>query len=165
MFAQLGGPVLVMDADLRKPSCHRMFGIEPTSGLTEVLAQSGAAKDLIHRVGPDLYFMAGGKRPPNPTELLGSARMRELLAELGERFHYILIDGAPLMPVSDSIVLSTQVDGVVLVADQKTTARQGLKSAHAKLAYANANVLGTVLNRARVDTKAYAYVLDWEPAS
>ncbi len=162
MFAQLGVPVLVIDADLRKPSCHRVLEVADGAGLTEILTGGVLTPDGVHAVDAGFFLLGSGKQPPNPTELLASASMRELLASARERFEYILIDAPPLMPVSDSVVLSTLVDGVVLVADQRTTQRHVVKRAHARLAYARARVLGTVLNRADVPQEHYSYFTDWE---
>jgi len=156
MFARLGAPVLVIDADLRRPSCHRVLGVRNTAGLTEVLA---GHEGKLRRLGlqkTEVYFLGAGSIPPNPTELLGSQRMREVLARLRERFAFVLIDAPPLAAVSDSVVLSTLVDGVVLVVDQQRTPRQTVRDARARLAYARAKVLGVVLNRCDADAVRYA---------
>lgn len=158
MFARLGAPVLVIDADLRRPSCHRVLGVRNGPGLTEVLAgHEGKLRRLeVHKT--ELFFLGAGSVPPNPTELLGSQRMREVLARLQKRFAYVLIDAPPLTPVSDSVVLSTLVDGVVLVVDQQRTSRQTVRDARARLAYARAKVLGVVLNRSDAEEGVYPYV-------
>jgi capsular exopolysaccharide synthesis family protein len=148
MFARLGAPVLVIDADLRRPSCHRILGAENRTGLTEVLTGQQARMQRVQIGDSRLFFLGSGGTPPNPTELLGSPRMKEVLVRLGERFDHILIDAPPLMPVSDAVVLSTLVDGVVLVIDQQKAPRQLVKQARMRLAYARAKVLGFVLNRA-----------------
>jgi capsular exopolysaccharide synthesis family protein len=158
MFARLGTPVLVIDADLRHPSCHRVLGVRNGPGLTEVLAGHEGKLRRLEVQKTELFFLGAGSVPPNPTELLGSQRMREVLARLQKRFAYVLIDAPPLTPVSDSVVLSTLVDGVVLVVDQQRTARQTVRDARARLAYARAKVLGVVLNRSDADGSAYPYV-------
>lgn len=147
MFARLGAPVLVIDADLRRPSCHRALGVRNATGLTEVLAGHEGKLRRLELQKTEIYFLGAGSVPPNPTELLGSQRMREVLARMRQRFAYVLIDAPPLAPVSDSVVLSTLVDGVVLVVDQLSTSRQIVRDARARLAYARAKVLGVVLNR------------------
>jgi succinoglycan biosynthesis transport protein ExoP len=156
MFAQLGVPVLVIDADLRKPSCHRVLGVDNATGLTEALTGHPARMQRVHVHGTPLFFLGSGATPPNPTELLGSDRMKNLLERLGKRFEHILIDAPPIMPVSDTIVLSTLVDGVVLVIDQKRAHPQTVKLARARLAYARAKVLGFVLNRVDASDGAYS---------
>jgi capsular exopolysaccharide synthesis family protein len=149
-FSQLGGRVLVIDADLRRPSCHDRLGIENGIGVTEVLTGQGEASKAVYW-SPAFSLLASGAAPPNPTELLGSDRMRQLLEELRKGYEYILIDAPPLLPVIDTVVLSRLVDGVVLVVDQQRTPRQVVRSARARLAVARAKVLGVVLNR--VDPK------------
>jgi capsular exopolysaccharide synthesis family protein len=156
MFARLGAPVLVIDADLRRPSCHRVLGVRNTPGLTEVLAGHGGKLRRLALQKTEIFFLGAGSIPPNPTELLGSKRMREVLAQLRERFAFVLIDAPPLATVSDSVVLSTLVDGVVLVVDQQSTPRQTVRDARARLAYARAKVLGVVLNRCDADAVSYA---------
>lgn len=165
MFAQLGGPVLVIDADLRKPGCHRLLGIENLAGLTEILTGGDLTPDFLKSIDAGFSFLSSGKKPPNPTELLGSTRMRQFLASARDRFEYILIDGPPMLPVSDSVVLATLVDGVVLVADQQKTPRHVLRSAQARLTYARAKVLGVVLNRADVENEDYSYFVGWQPSA
>jgi capsular exopolysaccharide synthesis family protein len=148
MFARLGARVLVIDADLRRPVCHRILRAENRVGLTEVLTGQQASMQRV-RVGDARFcFLGSGSTPPNPTELLGSPRMKEVLSRLGERFDHILIDAPPIVPISDAVVLSTLVDGVVLVIDQRSTPRQLVRQARTRLDYARAHVLGFVLNRA-----------------
>jgi capsular exopolysaccharide synthesis family protein len=158
MFARLGAPVLVIDADLRRPSCHRALGVRNGPGLTEVLAGHEGKLRRLEIQKTDLFFLSAGSVPPNPTELLGSERMRDVLGKLRQRFAHVLIDAPPLSPVSDSVVLSTLVDGVVLVVDQPRTSRQTVRDARARLAYARAKVLGVVLNRSEAGAGIYPYV-------
>ena len=155
-FAQTGGRVLVIDADLRRPRCNRALGGQPGMGLTEVLAGHADAEPLIQRAeNSPLFFLPAGSIPPNPTELLGSETMRETLLDLRTRYHYVLIDAPPILNISDAIVLSTLVDGVVLVVDQQSTPRQLIREAHSKLVFARAPILGAVLNRADLRTISY----------
>ena len=161
ILAQMGGPVLVIDADLRRPSCSRMLGLPSGPGLTELLTGDGPSQGF-QQAGAGVSILGAGKRPPNPTELLSSQRMRRLVEETRERFDYVLIDSPPVLPVSDSVILAGLVDGVVLVADQKTTARHALRTAHQRLGLARAKVLGTILNRADIEPGEYSYFADWE---
>jgi len=158
-FAQLGDPVLVIEADLRRPTACQTLGIDEGAGLTETLTGGSFKSQLVPTRG-GFHLLSAGKRPPNPTELLGSRRMQALLAEAQDHFAYILIDGPPLIPVSDAVILVTLVDGVVLVADQKKAPRLSLKRARERLEYARATVLGTILNRADASNDSYGY---WEP--
>jgi len=154
-FAQTGGRVLVIDADLRRPSCHRILGVEPGAGLTEVLTGHADAEPLIQETRTPLFFLPAGNSPPNPTELLGSDTMHETLLDVRTRYQYVLIDAPPILNISDAIVLSTLVDGVVMVVDQANTPKPLVREAHSKLIFARAPLLGTVFNRA--DPRAMSY--------
>ena len=146
-FAQLGAPVLVIDADLRRPRCHEYLGLERQVGLTEVLAGQCDVGDAIRPVRPPLYFLgAGSQTPPDPIELLGSEQMHTVLKKLLVDYTYVLIDAPPLLPVSDAVALSPLVDGVVLVISNHTPKPAALKAC-ARLRHARARVLGAVLNR------------------
>jgi len=160
LFAQLGAPVLLIDADLRRPSCHTVLGMDNTIGLTEVLTGQVDPAEAIRPARPGLFFLSSGDRPPNPTELLGSHRMVEILATLQKEYAYILIDAPPLISLSDSVVLSTLVDGVVLLVDQKHTPRQLVRQAQAQLMRARARILGVVLNRFDMQRSSYAHYID-----
>jgi capsular exopolysaccharide synthesis family protein len=158
MFAQMGVKVLLIDADLRRSQCHEVLGVKSAPGLSEILTglrELEALAQPTYTAG--LFFLDSGPTPPNPVELLGSKKMRESLIFLREHFDYILIDAPPVMPVSDAVLLSTVVDGVVLVVDGQQTPRQVVKDALARLNYARAKVLGTVLNRVDLRNGGYAY--------
>jgi polysaccharide biosynthesis transport protein len=158
IFAQMGVKVLLIDADLRRPQCHEVLGVDNAPGLSEMLTglrESEALAQPTYTAG--LFFLSSGATPPNPVELLGSRRMREVLLFLREHYEYILIDAPPVMPVSDAVLLSTMVDGVVLVIDGQQTSRQVVRDARARLSYARAKILGTVLNRVDLRQGGYAY--------
>ena len=140
--------VLLIDGDLRRPSCHKMLAIANHLGLTEVLTGMCSLDGLIHNTAiEDLYLLSSGKIPPNPSELLGSAKMLELLAELQERFDCVVIDSPPIIPVTDAMLLATKVDGVIVIA-AKQSHRQQVKLAVSRLGQVNAHVFGIVLNKA-----------------
>ncbi|NNL84279.1 MAG: polysaccharide biosynthesis tyrosine autokinase, partial [Myxococcales bacterium] len=164
MFAQLGQKTLLIDADLRKPSCHTLLGADNTTGLTEALIGGKASPQLFSVLDSKLAFLSSGQRPPNPIELLASDRMAELLEQFRNSFGFILIDAPPLNPVSDSLVLSRMVDGVVLVADAQSTTRHSLRQARTQLRKAHAKVLGAVLNRGK-SAEHYAYFVEWNSSS
>jgi capsular exopolysaccharide synthesis family protein len=139
--------VLLIDGDLRRPSCHKMLAVANHLGLTEVLTGMCSLDGLIHKTAvEDLYLLSSGKIPPNPSELLGSAKMFELLAELRERFDFVVIDSPPIIPVTDAMLLATKVDGVILIA-AKQSHRQQVKLAVSRLGQVNAHVFGVVLNK------------------
>jgi succinoglycan biosynthesis transport protein ExoP len=145
-LAGSGKRVLLIDADLRRPNCHDLLGTENHFGLTEVLSGLGEFDDLIRPTGfSNLFLLSSGEIPPNPSELLGSDKMREVLSLLGERYDHLLVDSPPVTAVTDAVVLSTLVDGVVLVANKRTP-RQQVKAALSGLRYARAKMFGVVLN-------------------
>jgi polysaccharide biosynthesis transport protein len=158
LFAHTGAKVLLIDADLRKPRCHRVFGVDKELGLTEALTGRRDVHELIRATHVDgLSLLTSGSLPPNPTELLGSEKMRQLLAQLAEEFDFVIIDSPPVLPVSDSIILSTLVDGVVVVVSSVSTAKQQVRIACARLRYARAKIFGAVLNKVNLQSPEYKY--------
>jgi polysaccharide biosynthesis transport protein len=158
VFAQMGVRVLVIDADLRRPSCHRLLRMDRGFGLTEVLTGQRGLKEVIRPTALDhLSFLSAGSPPPNPAELVGSKTMQETIASLQAHYDYILIDSPPVMQVSDAVLLSTMVEGVVLVVSSQQTPRGVVREAHARLRYARAKLLGVVLNRVNLRGEDYAY--------
>ena len=162
VFAQSGKKVLLLDGDLRKPSVHRVFRLYNTTGLSDLLlGQIDDAKEVIQRideVGVDV--IPAGKNPDTPTELISSPRMRELLDWLTMRYDLVLIDTPPLLPVTDSQVFSTFVDGVLLVIRSGKARREHVKKAKSLLDHVGAKVIGVVLNgkkRGREDKAYYEY--------
>jgi capsular exopolysaccharide synthesis family protein len=124
-------------------------------GLTEALTGIKLVEDLIRPTGIDsLFCLTAGSKAPNPSELLGSSKMKELLEELSEVFDRIVIDSAPILPVTDSIILSRIVDGVMLVVGPKTP-RQLVRKVSTQLLRAGAKVLGVILNR--IDLRVPGY--------
>ena len=166
VFAQMGVRVLVIDADLRRPNCHRVMGwglgVSHGLGLTEVLTGQRAPEEVIRPTAIKLLFLlSAGSSPPDPAELVGSKKMQEILASLREHYDYILIDSPPVMPVSDAVLLSTIVEGVVLVVNSQETSKYVVKEVHARLSYARAKILGVLLNRVNLQSGDYAY--DYPP--
>lgn len=157
VFAHMGVRVLVIDADLRRPQCHRLFGIPEGAGLTEMLTGHRTVEELIQPTYIDnLFLLSSGALPPNPADLLGSRKMREALNLLQEQYDYILIDTPPVLPVSDAVLLSTMVDGVVLVVSARSSPKQLVREACSRLRYARAKILGTMLNRVDLHDGYYA---------
>lgn len=146
-FAQQSQRVLLVDADLRRAVLDKTFQLPRSPGLTEVIVGAAKIDDSIHATSVEnLSVMVSGQLPPNPSELLGSPRMREVLAELRERFDVVLFDSPPLLAVTDAAVLSTLVDGVILVVRMGTTARAAVRRAASHLRAVHSRVLGAVLN-------------------
>lgn len=158
-LAQAGQSVALVDADLRRPMVGEYLGLDRTVGLTTALIGQGELNDVLQNWGADnLFVLTSGQIPPNPSELLGSHQMRALLSRLEETFDAVIIDAPPLLPVTDSAVLSQLVGGVVVVVGMQSVNQTELEKSLTALDMVQANVLGLVLNR--IPTKgpdAYAY--------
>jgi capsular exopolysaccharide synthesis family protein len=154
VFAQTGRSVVLIDADLRKPGLHRLFSQPNEEGLTSLLRDDSLRwDDVAHQTEVStLRVLTTGPLPPNPAELMGSHRMRTVLDRIKWSCDLIVLDSAPLMAVTDSAVLSSFVDGTVLVVDATRSRRRLVKLAGENLARAGANVLGAVLNRVPTDS-------------
>ena len=152
VLSQTGATVVLVDADLRKPDLHRMFGVDGSNGLTNNLA--GDPMELtIQHITDHLWVIVGGPVPPNPSELLSGRRMDAFAEELARRFDYVIIDSAPLLAVSDAAALSRHVDGVLLVAQSNRVSLPQLRDGLAALDRVGGPLLGIVMNRAKVDTR------------
>ncbi|MDR1329736.1 MAG: CpsD/CapB family tyrosine-protein kinase [Oscillospiraceae bacterium] len=149
-FAQTQARVLVLDCDLRKPTVARYFSIYPSPGMSNVLAGMSSPDEAVCRVecgGAKFCVVPSGDIPPNPSELLGTERMGAVLGEMSERFDYVFIDLPPVLPVSDPLVLSGRLTGVVIVVQAGQTKKDEVRATLERLKLAQTNVLGFVLNR------------------
>lgn len=166
-LAQAGQSVCLVDADLRRPMVHEYMGLERNAGLTTALVGAADLNDLLQSWGDgDLFVLTSGQIPPNPSELLGSLEMRQLIGRLEEAFDSVIVDVPPLLPVADATVLSQQVGGVVLVAGSQKLRVQDLQKSLASLDLVGANLLGVVLNRVPLkgpDAYTYSYYTQDEP--
>lgn len=158
-LAQAGETVCLIDADLRRPMVSEYLGLERNAGLTTALVGHADVMDLLQPWGSDqLYVLASGKIPPNPSELLGSEQMRHLLQRLEESFDTIVIDAPPLLPVTDAAVLAQHVGGVLLVVGAQKVKKHDIEKSLANLRFINANLFGAVLNRLPAKgSDAYTY--------
>ena len=154
-FAQAGNRVMVVDADLRRPRVHQVFGISNQQGVTNVLAGQVELKDAVQVSGSEIHVLTSGPIPPNPSELLGSTKMKELIQILSDNYDIVLIDAPPINMVTDAAVLSTFVDGVVLVVASGKTEIEAGKRALKSLEAVKANVLGAVMTMMPVTKKGY----------
>ncbi len=155
-MAHAGAKVLLMDADLRKPRLHKIFRLDNQFGLSNLLTVSTDTPRALCGVGIDnLYVMGSGPTSPNPSELLGSTRMKKLLATLQAGFEFIIIDSAPLISVTDAVLLSPEVDGVVLVIHTEKTSWRIINRAKKQLEDVHARILGVVLNFVNVRKSGY----------
>ncbi|MGH7930101.1 MAG: polysaccharide biosynthesis tyrosine autokinase, partial [Candidatus Binatia bacterium] len=156
MFAQMGYEVLVIDADLYQPSCHRALRAKNALGLTDFLAGQAPLETVITPTKiPKLHLLTRGSAAPNPTELVGSQKMRDSLELLKERFDFLLIDSPPVTPVSDAVLLSRMVDGVVFVVRGQKTRKHLVNAAVTQLRNSQAKILGVVLNGVDIGQEEY----------
>jgi polysaccharide biosynthesis transport protein len=157
MLAQTGAEVLIIDCDLRRPRLHAHFDAPNSRGLTNWLSGESEVESLIqtYEAQPNLKFLTSGPVPPNPAELLGSAEMRRVLDKLSERFAHIVIDSPPVISFTDASILSTMVDGVVLVVHGGKSSRAVVRRAKQQLLDVGANIFGVVLNNVKLETQDY----------
>jgi len=158
-LAQSGQKVALIDADLRRPSVHREFGLTNSFGLTDVLLQGGKMLDhALQSTGiENLQVMVSGPVPPNPAELLGSERIAAVLDQLKTKVDWIILDTPPCMVVTDAAVLAKRADGVLVVARVGSTRRDALKEAVESLEHIGAKVLGVIMNQISAQRTSYYY--------
>lgn len=158
VYAQQGLKVLLIDADLRKPTGHYTFRLENHIGLTNVLTrQSTLAQAVQESEIPHLSVLTSGPIPPNPSELLASAQMAELLKEMKEKFDMIIFDTPPILAVADAQILANQVDGTILVVSSGKTEKDAALKSKELLSNAKGKLLGVVLNNRKVEEGNYYY--------
>jgi succinoglycan biosynthesis transport protein ExoP len=159
MLAQTGAEVLIIDCDLRRPRVHANFGLSNGRGVTNYLSGERDLDSLIqpHDKMPNFKILTSGPVPPNPAELLGSTEMRRLLVRLSERFAHIVIDSPPIISFTDASILSTMVDGVMLVVHGGRSSRAVVRRAKQQLIDVGANIFGVVLNNVKLESTDYYY--------
>ncbi len=157
-MAQAGSSVLMMDCDMRRPRLNKVFNLDRENGLSNILAGEKQVKDVIVSTAiPNLDLISCGPTPPNPSEILGSKKMGLLLQGLRKSYKRIIIDTPPVNAVTDAVVLSKSVDGVVLVIKAGDTPRQVIRNAVDHLNNVNAHILGAVLNGVEMGKDKYYY--------
>ncbi|WP_173915600.1 CpsD/CapB family tyrosine-protein kinase [Halobacillus sp. Marseille-Q1614] len=158
VFAQQGKRVLLVDADLRKPTVHHTFRLNNTRGLSNFLVGREVLKDISQVTAVEnLEVLTSGPIPPNPSELLGSKAMAKLLLEARQTYDLVLLDTPPILAVSDSQVLASEVDGVLLVVRSTQTEFSAAERAKELLQQSKANILGVVLNDREKKNSNYYY--------
>lgn len=157
-FAQTDARVLIIDCDMRRPRVHRYFELESRVGLSNVLSGMCTSEEAIKKVGNmNLSVLPSGLIPPNPVELLSGENMRKLLDDLSEQFDYIILDTPPINIVADALAIANLVDGNVIVLSSASSTHIETKKAVSQFEYANANILGFVLNNVNTkNTKGYS---------
>lgn len=171
VIAQAGNHVLLIDADLRRPSVAEYLGLEGDAGLTSVLIGDADLEDVAQPMETEgLDVLTSGPIPPNPSELLGSKAMQELLAEAMTTYDFVVVDTAPLLAVTDAVVLSYYVGGTVVVAQSERVRRPQLQQSLEKLDAVEARILGVALNRVHGGSRGtytynYSYTSDEAPST
>jgi len=164
VLAQKGVRVLLIDADLRRPSIHKTLGMGPRSGLSNVLTGSSTLEQAITRspILPNLSVLPAGTPPPNPAELLASTNMRDMLEELRGQYDHIVVDTPPTLSVTDAVVLSPRADAIVLVIRSGQTTKQALRRSRDILMQVNAKVAGVLLNAVDLSSPDYYYYYEYQ---
>jgi capsular exopolysaccharide synthesis family protein len=156
-IAESGKSVLLVDADLRRPSVSRILGINGDIGLTSLVGGDIDISDACQSIGVGgLSILASGVKPPNPVEILGSRKFEALMQKLGDRFEFVIVDTPPICPVTDASVLGQNVDGALIVCRSGETNKSDLRDAENLLQTAQVRVLGLVLNA--IDSRSESYV-------
>ncbi len=163
-IAQAGKKVILVDCDLRRPSLQKIFNARAAAGFTDMMRDDAKmSKPPLQETGvPDLRLLTSGTLPPNPSELLASRRMGEVIAALQTQADMVLFDAPPVIAVTDAAVLASKVDAVLLVVSAGKTKREHAKKAKALLEKVNARLIGTVLNNVKGETSLYQYYSDQE---
>ena len=157
-FAQMGKPVLIIDADLRNPVLHKMLGVDNTRGLSNYLSGNVSPLEVAHRTDiPNLFVMTTGPLPPNPVELLSSMKLLTLLSQCEEHFAHVIVDGPPVIGIADSIVLCNQVENSVFVIESGKTRKGHAKAALKRLHQAGVHPLGVILTKIDAYHDLYGY--------
>ncbi|HVG20766.1 MAG TPA: polysaccharide biosynthesis tyrosine autokinase [Blastocatellia bacterium] len=155
-LAQLGSSVLIIDCDLRRPTTHKVLGVDHALGLSTYLSRDVPIDNLIQRLPmKNVSLLPCGPIPPNPAELISSEKMRNMLAALETKYDHILLDSPPLINVTDPVILSRIVDGVILVVHAGMSARYLVRRARQELASVGAKIFGVVLNNVNLQREGY----------
>jgi succinoglycan biosynthesis transport protein ExoP len=164
VLAQKGTRVLLIDADLRRPSIHKTLGMGPTVGLSNVLTGTASLQQAIipSTILPDLFLLPAGTPPPNPAELLASTKMKNVLEDLRKHYDHIVIDSPPTLSVTDAVVMSTAADAVVLVIRSGHTTKPALRRARDILLQVNARVCGVLVNAVNLNSPDYYYHYEYQ---
>jgi capsular exopolysaccharide synthesis family protein len=157
-MARMGRPVLLVDADMRKPTVHKLFNTSLKPGLTDVILGRCNLDEAIRETAiKRLKVIPAGTIPPNPAELLTSNRMQKLIATFRERFEYLIFDTPPILAVTEAAVLSGVLDGTVLFVKASGTTRESAQRALEQLTDVRARTLGVILNQVNFEKERYYY--------
>lgn len=142
--------VLLIDGDLRNPSVHKQFSISNRIGLTDILLGNSSFEECVRKVDSvNFEILSCGQVPPNPSEILGSQKMKDFINSLKDKYDYIFIDSPPVGVVTDASIISTYSDGVIMIIGWEEVSLDSVKTAKNRLEMVNANILGTIVNKYR----------------
>lgn len=157
-YAQEGKKVLLIDADLRNPSLHRVFSVPNHVGLSSVLSNQYAVEEVLRDSYIDnLQLFTSGPIPPNPSEMIGSNRMKSLMEKLENQYDVIMFDTPPVLSVTDALIVSSLCDGVLLVVNAGKVKKELVKKTKAHLEHVNARILGVILNNLKAGAGSVSY--------
>jgi capsular exopolysaccharide synthesis family protein len=160
-LAQTGASVVIIDADMRRPRLRSIFGLSDRAGLSSILSSELSEAEVLAMVAKDdvagLHILTAGPIPPNPAELLGSEQMRRLLATLQANFNHVVVDSPPVSSFTDGVLISTIVDGVLLVVHGGKSSRHVVKRSRQLLQDVGAKIFGVVLNNVNLQSHDYYY--------
>lgn len=159
VFAQSGQRALLIDADMRKATVHKTFGLANASGLSTVLSTAATGENVIQRTTvPNLFVLTSGPKPPNPSELLGSPRMLQVIEELKNAYDLVIFDMPPIVAVTDAQIMASKADGTILVLRENISRKDEAQKAKELLQMVHANILGVIYNGASTDKdQSYYY--------
>ena len=154
-----GARVLLIDADMRRPSVHRTLDLNNSIGLSHLLVGQARVRDVVQRTSePNLYIITAGRTPPNPSELLSSERMKHFVSSLSTGpFDWVVIDTPPVLAVTDAVIIAPLVSGVVVVLGAQMTRQRVAERAVEMLRSSRPHILGVMLNRVDFDRNKYYY--------
>ncbi|MCA9519656.1 MAG: polysaccharide biosynthesis tyrosine autokinase [Myxococcales bacterium] len=157
-MASSGMPTLILDTDMRRPRLHRVFGVSNEVGLSSYLIENKDIGEYIKKTEvPNVDLLPCGPLPPNPAELLHTKKFQELVTILQQRYKNLIFDSPPLGAVTDPVVISSYVDGVIIIAKYGKTSREALRHAKQTFERTSARILGVVLNRLDLQSRGYGY--------
>jgi len=150
--------VLIADTDLRRPRLHHVFDTNLEKGFTTIYDRSASLEDSVQKTEiENLFILPAGPIPSNPAEMLGSPRMKELVQELKEAFDVVIFDSPPCIAVTDAVVLSAHLDGVILIIKQDSTTKDAAREAKRRLTEVGDNLVGCIMNNIDMDKDSYGY--------
>lgn len=156
-LSQSGARVLLIDCDLRKPSIHKKFRVVNDLGLTDILVDKCSLKDVIKKIDEYLFMITAGTIPPNPSEIVGSNSMEDLIKELSLSFDYIVMDTPPVIPVTDPLLLAAKSDATIIVVRARKTKEKIIRQTYDELIKVNSNIIGSILNDSETKTNNSYY--------